>query len=103
MDPAYKRINIMILESQYQSLNERGLNVSGLIRDLLGDYLSRSTITLQVSPETRKLYDTIVSNTGSTDEEIEAPLRQALAEVLERKIDEMKAMHTELVAEQTRR
>ena len=34
-----KRVNIVIWEDQYQRLTELGLNVSGLVRDLLGDYL----------------------------------------------------------------
>ena len=98
MDKVYKRVNIMILEDQYHQLSERGLNVSGLIRDLLGDHLSGSTITLQVSEETRHLYDTVVSNTGATDQEIEEPLRKALASVLEEKIGAMKRLHAKLVS-----
>jgi len=98
-DRPFKRVNIMILEAQYEHLSELGLNLSGLIRDLLGDYLSASTITLQVSDETRQLYDRIVSNTGATDAEIEGPLRRALAEVLDSRIDEMRALHRQLVAE----
>jgi hypothetical protein len=85
----YKRVNILITESQYQELSERELNFSGLIRDLLGDYLSHHSITLQVSDETRRIYDTVISNTGSTDQEIEIHLRAALAEVLEKQIESM--------------
>lgn len=98
MDKSYKRVNIVILDEQYQTLSNKGLNVSGLIRDLLGDYLSASTITLQVGDETRQLYDRIVSNTGATDQDIEVHLRTALASVLEAKIDEMRALHEQLVA-----
>ena len=60
--------------------------------------LSASTITVQVSDETRHLYDQIVSNTGATDEDIEIHLRTALADVLKNKIDEMTSLHLELVA-----
>jgi hypothetical protein len=103
MDKSYKRVNIMILEEQYEQLSERGLNLSGLIRDLLGDYLSHNTVTLQVSEETRRLYDRIISNTGASDEEIEVHLRAAFAGVLKRKIDEMQDLHEELIAEQLRK
>lgn len=99
MEKAYKRINVVILEEQHQVLTERGLNVSGLIRDLLGDYLSASTITLQVSEDTRRLYDQIVANSGATDEDIEVHLRTALANVLKRKIEEMQTLHEQLMAE----
>ena len=70
MAKSYKRVNVMIGEEQYQTLSERGLNVSGLIRDLLGDYLSQSVITVQVSAETKRVYDLVVANTGSTDQEM---------------------------------
>ncbi len=99
MSDAYKRVNIMILEAQYEALTQRGLNVSGLIRDLLGDHLSSSTITLQVGDDTRRLYDLVVANTGAADADIEKPLRKALAEVLEVKIAEMQQLHTRLKQE----
>ncbi len=99
MDKPYKRINITIGEDQYETLNERGVNVSGLIRDLLGDYLSASTITLQVSDETRRLYELVVSNTGASDVELEVHLKAALAKLLEHKIAEMQALQKRLVSE----
>lgn len=96
-DSAYKRINIMVLEDQYHVLSERGLNISGLIRDLLGDYLSENSVTVQVGEETRQLYDTVVANTGATDQEIEVHLREALARVLEDRINQMQHLHRQLV------
>jgi hypothetical protein len=95
----YRRVNIVIREDQYQSLAERGVNVSGLIRDLLGDYLSENVINLQVSAETRRIYDLVVANTGSSDAEIEAHLRTALAKALEGRISEMQKLHHKLVRE----
>ena len=99
MESPYRRLNITILEEQYQRLQDQGLNISGLIRDLLGDHLSGSTVTIQVSEETRSMYNQIVSNTGATDREIEVHLKAALADVLEQKIAEMKALHEHLKAE----
>jgi ribosomal silencing factor RsfS len=99
----YKRVNVMIREDQYHRLSESGLNLSGLIRDLLGDYLSENVVNIQVSEETRRIYDLVVSNTGSSDEEIEVHLRAALAKVLEQKIDEMQRIHQQLVDEAAQR
>lgn len=99
MESQYKRVNIMITEDQYRTLTERGLNVSGLIRDLLGDYLSENVVNVQVSEETKKIYDMVVANTGSSDQEIEVYLRVALAQVLANKIDEMQELHKQLLDE----
>jgi hypothetical protein len=99
MEKPHRRVNVVIHEDQYRALNERGLNLSGLIRDLLGDYLSQSAITIQVSEETRKIYDLIVANTGAEDVDIELHLRRALAEVLEVKIREMEGLRKQLVEE----
>lgn len=93
-----RRINLVIGEDQYEALSERGVNISGLVRDLVGDYLSASTITLSVSDETRRLYDLLVANGGASDEEIEKHLRAALAKVLEQRIADMQALHRRLVA-----
>ena len=100
MEKAFKRVNVMIGEAQYEALTARGLNVSGLVRDLLGDYLSASVVTVQVSEDTRRLYDMVVANTGSTDQEIEVHLRASLAKMLEQKIAEMRDLHAALLREQ---
>lgn len=89
MEANLKRISLLLREEQYQALNERGVNVSGLIRDLVDDYLSEHKVTLGVSEETRSLYDKIVSNTGSTDKDIEKYFRDALGAMLKDKILEM--------------
>jgi hypothetical protein len=96
MERHSRRINIVIGEDQYAALSARGLNISGLIRDLVADYLSASTIALRVSDETRRLYDLLVANGGATDEDIEAHLKVALAKVLETRIGEMQALHKRL-------
>ena len=99
MDNAYRRVNITILEEQYRVLTERGLNVSGLIRDLLGDHLSDNTINLQVSEETRGIYDLVIANTGATDGDLEVHLRQALAALLDDKIHAMNDLRNQLLVE----
>jgi ribosomal silencing factor RsfS len=92
MSEGLKRISMMIREDQYEALNERGLNLSGLVRDLIDDYLSSDKITLSVSDDTRKLYDAIVANTGSNDAEIEAHLKEALKVLLKAKIKAMQEL-----------
>lgn len=99
MDKATRRVNIVILEDQYRTLSEQGLNLSGLIRDLLGDYLSQNKITVQVSEETRRIYDAIVSNTGASDADIEVHLRGALARVLQDKIAQMEELREQLASD----
>ena len=51
----------------------------------------------EVITETRRIYDLLISNTGSSDEEIEVYLRHALADLLKRKIDEMQALRNNFV------
>ena len=73
-EPGLRRISLMVRADQHAALSEKGLNVSGLVRDLIDDYLSEHTITISVGEETRGLYDQIVANTGSTDEDVEVYL-----------------------------
>jgi hypothetical protein len=87
-----KRISLMIGEDQYQALTDRGLNISGLIRDLVADYLSDHKITVGVTEATRGLYDEIVANTGSTDEDVEEYFRVALRQLLDDKIKRMQSL-----------
>ena len=92
MEQSLKRISVMIREDQYSSLSEKGLNLSGLVRDLIDDHLSEHKITLSVSEETKGLYDTIVSNTGSTDLDVEHYLKDTLKLLLRDKIKNMQEL-----------
>ena len=99
-DKNHKRVNVMITEDQYREVTERGLNLSGLMRDLLGDHFSDDVISLQVSEDTRKVYDLLVSNTGATDRDIEIHIRRALANLLAEKIEEMHTLRTRLLEDE---
>ena len=99
MERPLKRISLMVREDQYLSLSENGLNFSGLVRDLLDDYLSDFKITISVSEETRKLYDLIISNTGSTYEDLEVYFKQALKSMLKEKIKNMQALEKRISKE----
>ena len=89
MEVSLKRVSLMIREDQAATLSNQGINISGLVRDLIDDHLSDHKVTLSVSEETKGLYDKVVSNTGSTDVDIEVYLREALGSLLENKIKEM--------------
>ncbi len=93
MTEAFRRISLMIREDQHERLAELGVNVSGLVRSLIDDHLSESTITFAVSTETANLYREIVSHTGSTDADIEPYLRQALKSMLKDRIARMEKLH----------
>ena len=77
MPQPLKRISLMIREDQYEQVNQKDLNLSGLLRDLIDDYLSEHKITLAVSADTKDIYDMIVSNTASSDAELEKYLRKS--------------------------
>ena len=96
MSQSLKRINLMIREDQAEKLTSMGLNVSGLVRDLIDDYLSEHKITLSVSEETRALYSKVISNTGSTDEDVEVYLKQSLHQLLKEKIKTMVQLEKEI-------
>jgi len=86
----------MIREDQAAELHDNGINTSGLVRDLLDDYLSEHKITLSVTEETRDLYDTIVSNTGSTDIDIEPYFRDSLKVLLKDRIKRMQELEKKI-------
>lgn len=89
-----KRVSLMLRDDQYEQVNEEGLNLSGLIRDLLDDHFSEHKITLSVTEETKKLYDLIVSNTGSTDEDVEKYLKNTLKLLLKDRIKAMQELES---------
>lgn len=91
-----KSICVVIRNDQYQRLQELNINVSGFIRDIIDDRLSDHTITLNVAPETRALYDQIVSTLPKGDTDLEPHLRDALKKLLDDRIDEMQALQKSL-------
>jgi esterase/lipase len=91
-----KRVSLMLKEEQYKEISDSGLNLSGLVRDLLDDHFSEHKITLSVSEETRKLYDLIVSNTGSTDEDVEKYLKDTLKLLLADRIQAMQDLQRDI-------
>ncbi len=96
MSKELRRISLMVREDQHEHLISSGLNVSGLVRDLIDDYLSDFKITLSVSEETRAIYDRVVSNTGATDKDLEVYIVKALKELLKARIQEMQDLEKNL-------
>jgi hypothetical protein len=96
MDYPTKRISIMIGEHQHDMIVKNGLNISGLIRDLIEDHFSSSKITLAVSEKTSQLYSKIVANTGATDTDIEPFFTEALQNMLKARIKKMEQLSEEL-------
>lgn len=93
MNDEFRRISLMIREDQHLRLSEPDLNMSALIRSLIDDHFSESKITLAVSEETAQLYRQVVSNTGSTDADVEPYLRAALKRMLKDRITQMERLH----------
>lgn len=93
MNDEFRRISLMIREDQHLRLSETDLNMSALIRSLIDDHFSESKITLAVSEETAQLYRQVVSNTGSTDADVEPYLRAALKRMLKDRITQMERLH----------
>ena len=81
-----KRISLMVEENQYLHLIEKNINISGLIRDLINDYLGNNKITLTVSAETKEIYNQIISQTTDGDQELEPYVKKALHGLLKEKI-----------------
>ena len=86
----------MIGEDQHQKLRDLGLNVSGLVRDLITDYLSDNRIVLSVSEETKTVYQKIVANSGAQDENLEPYLKEALHKLLKQRIRELNELNEQL-------
>ena len=97
MEKNLKRISLMVREDQYTELSEAGINLSGLIRDLIDDYLSEYKITISVTEDTRKIYDLIVSSTGSNDEDLEEYFKEALKSMLSDRIKNMQEIEKKLL------
>ena len=85
----YKRVNVLITHQQHEEIAKLGLNFSGLVRDLLDDRFSETSIAINVSKQTKELYDTVISNFGTADADLEPYLLKALDEFLKSKTSEI--------------
>lgn len=92
----FRRVNILITEAQHDKVSQLDLSLSGLVRDLLDDRFSNSTITLALTPKTKEHYDYIVSNFGVSDSELEPYFSEALDQFLESKIKEIEGIRQKI-------
>lgn len=93
MSKDLKSICLMIRKEQHDQLHAMNVNISGFIRDIIDDRLSDHIITLNVSPETRSLYDRIISMSAKGDADFEPFLRDALRNMLSAAIEDMQELH----------
>ena len=91
-----KRINLMISEDQYEEIQRRGLNLSAFIRDLIEDHFSDHVIKVSVSPETYRLYNQVISNTGATDKDVDPLLVETLGKLLDVRLNKIKDLKSKL-------
>ncbi|NLF25639.1 MAG: hypothetical protein GX589_08310 [Deltaproteobacteria bacterium] len=87
-----RRVNILIDEAQYRKVHEAGLNLSGLVRDLITDHFSQRTVVLSVQASTRALYDQAISNFGVTDKDLEKYFLEALDRLLQVKAQKIESL-----------
>ena len=87
---------MLIRESQYDRIQSEGLNLSGLVRDLIDDRFSHRRVVLAVDPTTRQLYDKAISNFGATDGELERFFIKALDDLLALKGEEIQRTRDDL-------
>ena len=96
MATEFKRVNVLITAEQYARVSKSGLNLSGLVRDLLDDHFSGSHVTISLSSRVRGLYDQVVSNLGASDADLEPYLAEALDRFLETKAKEIQRLRGQL-------
>ncbi len=81
-DKKFQRINVLLHREQYDKVNKAGLNMSGLLRGLLDDHFSDEKIVFSVSPEVKAVYQSVISNFGGEDKELEKYFLKALDQFL---------------------
>jgi hypothetical protein len=96
MPENYKRVNVLIRPDQYERVSNSDLSLSGLVRDLLDDRFSDTTIMLSVDHDTKLMYDHAISNFGAGDHELSKYIRRALDEFLLDKEKEIEKLRRKL-------
>ncbi|HEY8191235.1 MAG TPA: hypothetical protein VIG74_02330, partial [Alphaproteobacteria bacterium] len=65
----------------------------GFVRDMIDDRLSDHIIVMNVAPETREIYDRVISMSANGDADLEPYLRAALKNMLKEHIEQMQSLH----------
>lgn len=93
MSTDLKSVCLMIRKDQHDKLQEMKVNISGFVRDMIDDRLSDHIIVMNVAPETRELYDRVISMSSNGDADLEPYLRAALKNMLKEHIEQMQSLH----------
>ena len=96
-EASMKRINVTVRADQYERISDKGLNASGLIRGLLDDHFSETTIVFSVSAEVKGIYEQVISNFGGEDRELEAFFVDAMDRYLEQKTSQISKLRKTIV------
>ena len=88
----FKRVNVLITQDQYRQVTRAGLNMSGLLRDLLDDHFSDKKIVFSMSPRVNDVYQRVISNFGAGDADLEPYFLQALDHLLADKVRQIEAL-----------
>lgn len=96
----FKRISVLVREDQHERVVEAGLNMSGLIRGLLDDHFSDERIVFSVSPRVKDVYNTVISNFGGEDRQLEVYFLEALDKFLEEKTRQIAELRESIKAEE---
>jgi len=93
-----KRVSLLIPEEDYELLiSESEANLSHIIRTLIKNHLSPHKIELEVSEETKGLYDIVVANEAAeTTEVIENHIKQGLKKLLSDKISKLEKLKSKI-------
>lgn len=84
-----RRVSILITEEQHALIKKRGLSLSGLVRDLLDDRFNGHSVVVALSEHTKRLYDSIISNFGAQDQDLEKYFLHALESLLNDKMHDL--------------
>lgn len=100
-ETSMKRINVTVRADQYELMSNQGLNASGLIRGLLDDHFSETTIVFSVSAEVKEIYQQVISNFGGDDSELETFFVDAMDRYLEQKTTQISQLRDSIVPGKT--
>lgn len=95
-EEGYRRVNLLIRSDQHEKVLEKGLSLSGLVRNLLDDHFSETKIVLALSKSGKEMYDSLVANYGITDHEIEPHLVRGLDQLLQERTGRINAIRQRL-------
>ena len=83
----FRRVTLTIREDQHELIQEKGLSLSAIVRDLIDDRFSSNKIVLNLTDEGKALYDVVIGGFGSHDVDLEPFFLKALDEYIVTRIN----------------